>query len=62
MSSTAAPAGEGLYDSGAAVTGDYPGSSPHRFTSGTINRVAIDVSGEPCLDLEREAAAMLARE
>ena len=58
-------AGEGLCvgrDSGAAVTGDYPGSSPHRFTGGTIKRVAIDVSGEPYLDLEREAAAMLARE
>jgi arylsulfatase A-like enzyme len=48
--------------SGAAVTGDYPGSSPHRFTGGTINQVVIDVSGEPYLDLERQAAAMLARE
>ena len=58
-------AGEGLCvgrDSGAAVTGDYPGSSPWPFTGGTINRVAIDVSGEPYVDLEREAAAMLARE
>ena len=49
-------------DSGAAVTDDYPDSPPHRFTGGTIRRVAIDVSGEPYLDLEREAAAMLARE
>jgi arylsulfatase A-like enzyme len=58
-------AGEGLCagrDSGAAVTDDYPGDSPHRFTGGTIKRVAVDVSGEPYLDLEREAAAMLARE
>jgi arylsulfatase len=58
-------AGEGLCvgrDSGAAVTDDYPGQSPHRFTGGTIKRVAIDVSGAPYLDLEREAAAMLARE
>jgi arylsulfatase A-like enzyme len=58
-------AGEGLCvgrDSGAAVTDDYPGQAPHRFTGGTINRVAVDVSGEPYLDLEREAAAMLARE
>jgi arylsulfatase A-like enzyme len=58
-------AGEGLCigrDSGAAVTGDYPGQSPHRFTGGTIKRVAVDVSGQPYLDLEREAAAMLARE
>ncbi len=38
------------------------GSSPLRFTGGTINRVVIDVSGEPYLDLERQAAAMLARE
>jgi hypothetical protein len=38
------------------------GSSPHRFTGGTINRVVIDVSGEPYLGLERQAAAMLARE
>jgi len=58
-------AGEGLCvgrDSGAAVSADYPGEQPYRFTGGTINRVAIDVSGEPYLDLEREAAAMLARE
>ena len=32
------------------------------FTGGTIRRVAVDVSGEPYLDLEREAAAMLMRE
>jgi arylsulfatase A-like enzyme len=58
-------AGEGLCvgrDSGAAVTDDYPGQHPFRFTGGTIKRVAVDVSGEPYLDLEREAAAMLARE
>ena len=58
-------AGEGLCigrDSGAAVIGDYPGKRPWRFTGGTIKRVAVDVSGEPYLDLEREAAAMLARE
>jgi hypothetical protein len=57
--------GEGLCigrDSGAAVTDDYSGQRPYRFTGGTIKRVAVDVSGEPYLDLEREAAAMLARE
>jgi arylsulfatase A-like enzyme len=32
------------------------------ITGGTIKRVAIDVSGQPYLDLERQAAAMLARE
>jgi arylsulfatase A-like enzyme len=58
-------AGEGLCigrDGGAAVTDDYPGTRPYRFTGGTIKRVAVDVSGEPYVDLEREAAAMLARE
>ncbi len=58
-------AGEGLCvgrDGGEPVTDDYPGAHPHTFTGGTINRVAVDVSGEPYVDLEREAAAMLARE
>ncbi len=58
-------AGEGLCvgrDGGAAVTDDYPGERPYRFTGGVIKRVAIDVSGQPYIDLEREAAAMLARE
>jgi arylsulfatase len=58
-------AGEGLCvgrDSGAAVTDDYPGAPPYRFTGGTIKQVTVDVSGEPYLNLEREAAAMLARE
>jgi arylsulfatase len=45
-----------------AVTSDYPGERPWRFTGGTIRRVAVDVSGEPYVDLAREAAAMLARE
>jgi len=31
-------------------------------SGGTINRVAVDVSGEPYVDLEREAQAMLMRE
>jgi arylsulfatase len=58
-------AGEGLAvgrDVGDPVTDDYPGERPYRFTGGTIKRVAIDVSGEPYIDLEREAAAMLMRE
>jgi arylsulfatase len=60
-----AVAGAGLYvgrQPGEPVTQDYPGQPPHRFTGGTIDRVAIDVSGEPYLDLEREAALMLMRE
>jgi arylsulfatase A-like enzyme len=58
-------AGEGLCigrDGGEPVTDDYPGTYPHEFTGGTIDRVAVDVSGDPYVDLEREAAAMLARE
>jgi arylsulfatase len=58
-------AGEGLCvarDSGEPVTADYPGAHPHEFTGGTINRVAVDVSGEPYVDLEREAVAMMSRE
>lgn len=58
-------AGEGLTigrDSGAPVTTDYPGTAPWHFTGGTLHRVRVDVSGEPYLDLEREAQAMLMRE
>jgi len=57
--------GEGLCvgrDSGEPVTDDYPGESPYRFTGGAIRQVTVDVSGEPYLDLERHAQAMLARE
>jgi arylsulfatase A-like enzyme len=57
--------GEGLNvgrDGGAPVTSDYPGASPWAFTGGTLHRVAVDVSGEPFVDLEREAAALFARE
>jgi hypothetical protein len=57
--------GEGLCigrDSGAGVTDDYPGDMPWRFAGGTITRVAVDVSGEPYLNLEREAVAMMMRE
>jgi arylsulfatase len=58
-------AGEGLCigrDNGEPVTDDYPGSDSGRFTGGTIKQVAVDVSGEPYISLEREAAAMIARE
>jgi hypothetical protein len=57
--------GDGLCvgrDSSDPVTNDYPGGAPWAFTGGTINRVAVDVSGEPYVDLEREAVAMMARE
>jgi hypothetical protein len=58
-------AGSGLcvgQDPGEPITQDYPGESPYRFTGGVIDRVAVDVSGEPYHDLEREAALMLMRE
>ena len=58
-------AGEGLAigrDVGDPVTQDYPGERPFAFTGGTIKRVAVDVSGEPYIDLEREAQGMLMRE
>jgi arylsulfatase len=58
-------AGDGLCvgrDSSDPVTGDYPGEAPFAFTGGTIKSVAIDVSGDPYVDLEREAVAMMARE
>lgn len=38
------------------------GTARPRSVSGTIRRVAVDVSGDPYVDLEREAAAMLMRE
>lgn len=58
-------AGEGLCvgrDAGDAVTDDYPGSLPWEFTGGTTHRVAVDVSADPYIDLEREAVAMMSRE
>ena len=58
-------AGEGLCigrDSGEAVTDDYPGTAPWTFTGGTVNRVVVNVSGKPYVDLEHEAVAMMARE
>ncbi len=63
------PATFGLTGSGLTVgrslhtiASDYPGERPWTFTGGTIHLAAVDVSGEPYVDLEREAAAMIARE
>jgi arylsulfatase A-like enzyme len=58
-------AGEGLNvgkDGGEAVTEDYPGQAPWAFVGGTIHKAVIDVSGEPFVDLAREAAAAFARD
>ncbi|MGP0051621.1 MAG: arylsulfatase [Solirubrobacteraceae bacterium] len=63
------PAAFGLTGSGLtvgrslhAITYDYPGERPWPFSGGLIHFAAVDVSGEPYIDLEREAAAMIARE
>ncbi len=58
-------AGEGLNvgkEGAEPVTDDYPGESPWPFVGGTIKRVFVDVSGEPFVDLAREAAMVFARE
>ena len=44
------------------ITDGYPGERPWAFTGGTLKAVAVDVSGDPYVDLERAAAAMIARE
>jgi arylsulfatase A-like enzyme len=44
------------------VADDYPGERPWRFTGGALKGVAVDVSGEPYVDLEHAALAMIARE
>ena len=57
--------GEGLNvgrDPGEPVTSDYAGRSPFRFTGGTIKEAVVDISGEPYVDLELEALAMMKRE
>jgi arylsulfatase len=57
--------GEGLnvgQDPAEPITDDYPGSRPFAFAGGTIRQAIVDVSGEPYLDLETEAAMMMARE
>ena len=57
--------GEGLNvgkDPAEPITDDYPGTSPFAFTGGTIKEAIVDVSGEPFIDLEKEAVAMMARE
>jgi Sulfatase len=57
--------GEGLNvgrDPAEPVTDDYPGRSPFAFTGGTIRQAIVDVSGEPFVDLEKEAIALMARE
>jgi arylsulfatase A-like enzyme len=57
--------GEGLNvgrDPGEPVTNDYAGQSPYEFKGGTIREAIVDVSGEPYVDLEKEAIAVGMRE
>ena len=44
---------------GEPVTDDYPGESPYAFSGGTLHRIAVDVSGEPYVDLERHAEMLI---
>ena len=57
--------GEGLNvgkDPAEPITDDYAGTSPYAFTGGAIHQAIVDVSGEPFVDLEKEAIALMARE
>jgi arylsulfatase len=47
-------------DSASPVTPEY--RTPFAFTGGTIDRVVVDVSGEPYLDHEREVMAWIMRD
>jgi arylsulfatase len=58
-------AGEGLNvgkEGAEPVTDDYPGQAPWPFVGGTIARAAVDVSGEPFVDLAHEAKMAFARD
>jgi arylsulfatase A-like enzyme len=44
------------------VVDGYPGERPWPLVGGTIRRVMVDVSGEPFVDLAREAKAAYARQ
>ena len=55
--------GEGLCvgrDSGSPVSSDY--APPFTFTGGTIDRVVVDVAGEPFVDYEKEVTAWIMRD
>ena len=49
-------------DTGEPVTADYPGQAPWPFTGGTIHRAAVDVSGEPFVDLAAEVRMVFMRD
>jgi arylsulfatase len=56
-------AGDGVCvgrDSGSPVSNDY--AAPFPFAGGTIDRVVVDVSGDPYVDHDKEVLAWLARD
>jgi hypothetical protein len=58
-------AGEGLAigrDTSEPVTADYPGQAPWPFTGGTIHRAAVDVSGQPFVNLAAEVRMAFMRD
>ncbi|HEX4082124.1 MAG TPA: hypothetical protein VHX40_04105, partial [Acidimicrobiales bacterium] len=58
-------AGEGLNvgkEGAEPVTDDYPGQYPWAFAGGTITMAAVDVSGDPFVDLAQEAKMAFARD
>ena len=60
---TFALSGEGVSigrDSGSSVSPDY--DPPYEFEEGKIDRVVIDVTGDPLVDHEKEVLAYLARD
>jgi hypothetical protein len=44
------------------VTADYPGQAPWPFTGGTIHLAAVDVSGQPFVDLAAEVRMAFMRD
>ena len=46
---------------GSPVTDDYHGERPWAFT-GEIAQLTVDVSGEPYVDLDKEAVAIMKRD
>jgi arylsulfatase len=47
-------------DTGSPVSPDY--KTPFTFTGGTIDRVVVDVAGEPYVDYEKEVKAWILRD
>ena len=57
--------GEGLNigrDGADPVTQDYPGERPWALAGGTIHEVVVDVSGDPFIDIEKEAVGAFMRD